>query len=493
MMWNDLLVQMPIESRGGDGNPVLTDVTCDSRAVTPGSLYVSIPGFAVNGDAFIGQAIANGACAVLSENDQAGCGVAWATTAQARKCLGRASRLVYNINLSRITCVGITGTNGKTTTAHLFKTLLSQKHAADDVWMFGTIRYCANGKSTPAHNTTPEAAEIFRAIHEAHRKPCAIVMEVSSHSLALDRVAGMAYDCALFTNLTQDHLDFHKTMEEYFKAKKALFTSYLKDRGKAVINIDDEYGKRLASELPRGRMVTFGKAAAADVRIVKTLCEWDSTTINVAVAGAPYAFTSKLAGCFNAYNMAALCAGAYALGMDMDAVSGAFAAIDIVPGRMEKVALDAPYSVFVDYAHTPDALENVLSTAAKLTRGRLICVFGCGGDRDRKKRPLMAEAVARHADEAIVTSDNPRSESPESIIDEICAGMPLDFPYRRIADRKEAIREALSAARSGDCVIVAGKGHEDYQEIKGVRHHFDDKEEIALAAAAFREMSAHAK
>ncbi len=489
MMWNDLLARMPVESRGGDGNPALTDVTCDSRVVTPGSLYVSIPGFAVHGDAFIRQAIGNGACAVLSENDQEGCGVAWAKTAQTRKCLGLASRLVYNIDLSRITCVGVTGTNGKTTTVHLLKMLLSQKYAADDVWMFGTIRYYANGKSAPAHNTTPEAAEIFRAIHDAHRKPSAIVMEVSSHSLALERVAGMAYDCALFTNLTQDHLDFHKTMEEYFKAKKALFALYLKDRGKAVINIDDEYGKRLASELPRSQMVTFGKADAADIRIVKTLCEWNSTTINVTVAGAPYTFTSQLAGCFNAYNMAALCAGAYALGLDMDAVAGTFAAIDTVPGRMEKVALDAPYSVFVDYAHTPDALENVLSTSAKLTRGRLICEFGCGGDRDRKKRPLMAEAVAHHADEAVVTSDNPRSERPETIIDEICAGMPLDFPYQIIVDRKEAIREALSHARPGDCIVIAGKGHEDYQEIKGVRHHFDDKEEVTHALATIYGLS----
>jgi UDP-N-acetylmuramoyl-L-alanyl-D-glutamate--2,6-diaminopimelate ligase len=492
MTWNELVIHLPVESRGGSGNPDVTDVTADSRSVTPGSLYVSIPGFAVHGDTFIRQAVERGACAVLSENsrDADACGVVWAKTAQVRKCLGIASRRVYDIDLSKITMVGITGTNGKTTTTHLFRTLLSQRHSADDVWMYGTIRYFADGKTIAAHNTTPEAAEIFRAIHEARRTPSAIVMEVSSHSLALDRVEGLVYDCAVFTNLTQDHLDFHKTMEAYYQAKKALFTSHLKDCGSAVINIDDDYGRRLASELPSDRVVTFGKTQGAVVRIVKTACSWDSTIIDVEVAGTPCTFVSRLAGCFNAYNMAALCAGAYALGIDMNAVNTCLASIDTVPGRMEKVTLDAPYSVFVDYAHTPDALENVLSTTAKLTRGRLICVFGCGGDRDRKKRPLMAEAVARHCDEAIVTSDNPRSEHPEAIIDEICAGMPLDFPYQVVVDRKDAIREALVRARPQDCVVVAGKGHEEYQEIKGVRHHFDDREEVARA---FGEINAHAE
>jgi UDP-N-acetylmuramoyl-L-alanyl-D-glutamate--2,6-diaminopimelate ligase len=483
MMWNDLVANLPVDARGGAGNPVVTDVTRDSRACGPGSLYVSIPGFKVHGDTFIRQAVDKGACAVVSENDQDAdaCGVVWAKAASARKYLGLASRLVYGIDLSRIRCVGITGTNGKTTTAHLFRALLSQNHEADEVWMFGTIRYYRDGASEAAHNTTPEAAEVFRDIHAAKKAPAAIIMEVSSHSLSLDRVAGLSYDCALFTNLTQDHLDFHKTMEAYYQAKKSLFTGHLKEQGKAVINIDDDYGKRLAAELPGDRVVTFGKAAGADVRIVNSLCEWNETAIDLAVKGTTFHFTSKLAGSFNVYNMTALCAGAYALGIGMDQVRRCFGEINIVPGRMEKVPLDVPYSVFVDYAHTPDALENVLSTAAKLTKGRLICLFGCGGDRDKKKRPLMAQAVARHADEAIVTSDNPRSEEPQDIIDDILKGIPLDFPHQVVLDRKEAIRSALGRARASDCIIVAGKGHEDYQEIKGVRHHFDDREEVQKA------------
>jgi UDP-N-acetylmuramoyl-L-alanyl-D-glutamate--2,6-diaminopimelate ligase len=491
MMWNDLVTQIPFESRGGVGNPAVTDVTGDSRTCVPGSLYVSIPGFKVHGDSFIRQAIGNGACAVLSENrqDADNCGVVWAKVASARKCLGLVSRLVYDIDLSRIVCVGITGTNGKTTTAHLFRTLLSQTSDVDNVWIFGTIRYYTDGRSVAAHNTTPEAAEIFRDMHAARRAPAAIVMEVSSHSLSLDRVAGFSYDCALFTNLTQDHLDFHKTMEAYYQAKKGLFTDHLKERGTAVINIDDAYGKRLAAELPKGNVVTFGRSLDADVRIVDSQCSWSGTEIDITVKGTPYHFASKLAGSFNVHNMTALCAGAHALGIGMDLVRSCFENIDTVPGRLEKVPLDAPYSVFVDYAHTPDALENVLSTAAKLTRGRLICVFGCGGDRDKSKRSLMAQAVARHADEAIVTSDNPRSERPQDILEDIIAGIPLDFPHHVMVDRKDAIRKAMGLARSSDCIIIAGKGHEDYQEIEGVRRHFDDKEEAIIA---FKEMNTHA-
>jgi UDP-N-acetylmuramoyl-L-alanyl-D-glutamate--2,6-diaminopimelate ligase len=481
MTWNDLIKDLPADERGGTGNPEVTDVTCDSRSVVPGSLYVSIPGFRVHGDSFIRRAIESGACAVLSENNQDGCGVVWAKASPTRKYLGPLTRRVLGVDLSDIMLVGITGTNGKTTTAYLFRKLLSQRQPEDRVWLFGTIHYVTAGSAKAAHNTTPEAAEIFRDIHGAENSPKAIVMEVSSHSLALDRVEGLAYDCALFTNLTQDHLDFHGTMEAYYQAKKILFTSHLKNTGKAVINIDDGWGKRLASELPAGRVVTFGADRAAAVRILSSSCTWDRTEIDIALEDHRYRFGSRLAGSFNVYNMTALCAGAYSLGIGMDAVARCFEEIVTVPGRLEKVPLDAPYSVFVDYAHTPDALDNVLSTAAKLTRGRLVCVFGCGGDRDTTKRPLMAEAVARHADEAIVTSDNPRSEPPQAIIDAICAGIPLDFPHQVVVDRREAIRRAIRIVGPSDCLVIAGKGHEDYQEIKGVRHHFDDREEVVLA------------
>ncbi len=489
MKWLDLLQELPCIASGGTENPVLSSITCDSREVRPGSLFVAISGFSANGDKFIPDALANGAAAVVSQNNPGNISVPWAKVGNARQVLGVAAQKIYGIDLSGITMVGITGTNGKTTTAYLTQMLLSQVYSPVSVWMFGTIKYLAGNKTESAHTTTPEASLIFKDIYEAAQKPSAIVMEASSHSLALFRIAGLSYDCTVFTNLTQDHLDFHESMENYYQAKKLLFTDYRKPRGKAVINIDDAYGKRLVEELGRDTVVTFGVNEKADVRIVKSLCEWNQTTIELSIRGKPaQRFTCALAGGFNVYNMTTLCAIAVALDIDSETVKACFASISTVPGRMDRVALDAPFSVFVDYAHTPDALENVLSTAAKLTQGRLFCVFGCGGDRDRKKRPIMAEAVARHSDEAFVTSDNPRSEKPEDIISDVAKGMPLDFPFQIIVDRKAAIRAALRAAKAKDCIVVAGKGHEDYQEIKGVRHHFDDKE---IIVEAYKELTQH--
>jgi|WetSurMetagenome_2_1015567.scaffolds.fasta_scaffold00025_68 UDP-N-acetylmuramoyl-L-alanyl-D-glutamate--2,6-diaminopimelate ligase len=489
MTWNELKSRLAVKSAGGSADPAVTGVTCDSRNAAPGTLFVSIPGFRVDGDGFIKNAIDKGACAVLSEKAQPWCPVPWAQVDNARQNLGIVSRLVYDIDLSAVTMVAVTGTNGKTTTAHLFRSLLSQKFGENGAWMFGTIKYLAGGISRDALNTTPEAAEIFRMMGTAAKKPKAVVMEASSHSLSLDRVSGLEYDCAVFTNLTQDHLDFHETMENYYQAKKLLFVDYLKPRGTCVINTDDPWGARLAGELDGKKVITFGKNAGADVRIGGWKCSWDATAVDVSVAGAPLSFESKLVGFFNVYNMTALIAGAYALGMGEEAVRRCFASVETVAGRMDRVALSAPFSVFVDYAHTPDALVNVLSTVKELTKGRLICVFGCGGDRDKKKRPLMAQAVVENADEAVVTSDNPRGEDPHAILRDVLAGMPLDFPHTVIADRREAIRKALTIARAGDCVVVAGKGHESYQEIKGVRQHFDDKEEIVKA---YREMQGDA-
>jgi UDP-N-acetylmuramoyl-L-alanyl-D-glutamate--2,6-diaminopimelate ligase len=372
MTWNDLTKQLDVRLSGGGQNPLLTSVTCDSRTAGPGSLYVSIPGFKAHGDTFIKSAVDKGASAVLSENPQPACPVAWAQVASARRALGLASRAVYGIDMAKIRSVGVTGTNGKTTTAHLLQALLQLVDGKDAVWMFGTIKYYEAGRTAAAHNTTPEAAEIFRDIAAAEKKPKAIVMEVSSHSLALHRVAGLEFDCALFTNLTQDHLDFHVSMEEYYQAKKMLFTDYLKPGGKAVINTDDPYGARLAKELAEQPVVTFGRSESADVRIVDWQCGWGATTVTLGMNGRREILTSKLAGFFNVYNMTALAAAAHALGIGMDTVQRCCEAVETVPGRMDRVPLDAPYSVFVDYAHTPDALVNVLSTVKKIGAGRLI-------------------------------------------------------------------------------------------------------------------------
>ncbi len=477
---------MPVKASAGSGDPDISDVFCDSRTIVPGSLYVGIPGFKQNGDAFIADAIARGASAILSENPQPACTVPWAQVPDVRKNLGLVSRAVHGIDLSQTLFVGITGTNGKTTTAYLFKQLLAQLFGDPAVWMFGTIKYSAGDSDAAAQRTTPESSDIFRRMGRSPKRPQAVVMEVSSHALALDRIAGLSFDCAVFTNLTHDHLDFHKSMEEYYRAKKRLFTDFSGGRRGFAVNIDDPWGRRLASELDAGNLVTYGVSEDARVRLASSRCTGDATTIDCVIGNRTERFSSKLAGRFNAYNMTALVAGAVALSIDMSDVRKCFETIATVPGRMERVETGAEFSIFVDYAHTPDALENVCATARDLTDNQLICVFGCGGDRDAAKRPLMAAAVARHCDEAIITSDNPRSEKPEAIIRDIVRGMPLDFPHTVIVDRMEAIRKAMRIAQKGDCVIIAGKGHEDYQEICGRRHHFDDREAVVEAYAEAR-------
>jgi UDP-N-acetylmuramoyl-L-alanyl-D-glutamate--2,6-diaminopimelate ligase len=478
MLWDDLLKNISVVSSGNSGNPEIEDVICDSRKTAGNSLFVAIPGFKSDGDSFIKQAISKGAVAVVSENQHKECNVPWAQVNNARKSLGILSREVWHVDTSAITMVGITGTNGKTTTAFLFKKLFDMVYGSDRSWMFSTIRYVTENFTAEAGRTTPESSDIFRMIGQSMLKPRSLVMEVSSHSLALDRVSGLTYDCAVWTNCTQDHLDFHKTMEAYYEAKKLLFTRYLKKGGKAVINMDDPWGRRLCSELSGIDIVTYGKSDDASVRILSGTGSNSSTEIELDICGERKIFSSKLSGEFNIYNMTALVAGGYALSVNFDSIGQCLENMEGVPGRMERVPLNAEFSVYVDYAHTPDALENVLFTARRLTERKLWCVFGCGGDRDRQKRPLMASAVARLADEAVVTSDNPRAENPDMIIRDIMRGMPLDFPHTVISDRKEAIKKAVRNAGKGDCIIIAGKGHENYQEINGEKIHFDDRETV---------------
>ncbi|MCL2218522.1 MAG: UDP-N-acetylmuramoyl-L-alanyl-D-glutamate--2,6-diaminopimelate ligase [Chitinispirillia bacterium] len=481
MRLNELLNAsgLNVVERAGDDNPVVSDVVYDSRCVRPGAVYVAIPGIKAHGDTFIEPAIKSGAAAVISENRQEGISAPCAVVKDIRTAPGVLGKALWGIDLPGMTTVGVTGTNGKTTTAYLFKYLLDCFAGGDRVWMFGTVENCLGSERVAATHTTPESVDIFRLISEAKVTPKAISMEVSSHSLALNRVAGMEFDVAVWTNLTQDHLDFHGSMENYYQAKKLIFVDYLKGRGCAVINVDDEYGGRLAGEL-KGmcRVLTYGRAEDADVRIAGSKCDWSGTAVDIVYDGCEYGFTSLLRGAFNVYNMTAMIAGAFSLGIGHEIIAAALAATRVVSGRMDKVEIDAPFTVIVDYAHTPDALVNILKTSSDLTSGRLICVFGCGGDRDRTKRPLMAKAVAQNCDMAVVTSDNPRSEKPDAIIAEIVKGMPLDFPYTVVADRREAINSALRSAKPGDCVVIAGKGHETYQEICGTRYHFDDREEV---------------
>jgi UDP-N-acetylmuramoyl-L-alanyl-D-glutamate--2,6-diaminopimelate ligase len=481
---------LPVIEAGGGGVADIVGITCDSRAVTKGDLFVAIPGTKVQGDVYIAEAVRRGAAAVVSGNKLAGVSVPWAQVDNPRRALGLLGKALWEVNVDSMRFVGITGTNGKTTTAHLYTKLFEQRFTTERVWMFGTIDFKIGAESVPASHTTPEALDVFRLIGgvAGGKRPQAVVMEVSSHSLALDRVAGLAFDVAVFTNLTQDHLDFHQNMENYYQAKKRLFTDFLKKDGCSVINIDDPCGRRLAGEVGGNRM-TFGKSDDADIRIVDAECSWEGTAVTLDARGKRLRVRSALRGHFNVFNLTGLCAGAMALAFDTAEIERACAEMETVPGRMDRVTIEAPFSVIVDYAHSPDALVNILRTSRPLTQGRLICVFGCGGDRDRTKRPLMGNAVAEFSDEAVVTSDNPRGERPEAIINEILAGIPLDFPHTVIGDRRQAIRKALEIAHPGDCIVIAGKGHETYQEIKGVKHPFNDKE---IVITTYEEIAAHA-
>ncbi|MBN1602260.1 MAG: UDP-N-acetylmuramoyl-L-alanyl-D-glutamate--2,6-diaminopimelate ligase [Chitinispirillaceae bacterium] len=469
------IAEIEIVEMGGAGDPEISDIFYDSRKVTQSSLYIAIPGKKNDGDSFIADAVKNGASAIISEKSHPEVALPWVRVKNARKVCGALGRALWNFDLEKITVVGVTGTNGKTTVAHLLQALFQSRHGKENVWMFGTVDYHIGSVKKVASNTTPEALDIYRWSKD-YGYPKAVVMEVSSHSLVLDRVHGLKFNVAIWTNLTQDHLDFHTDMESYYAAKKMLFTQYLKTGGTAVVNIDDPWGERLVSEIGSSGIITYGEAQKADVCFKKWLCSWDGTEIELEYNGTTTYFRSKLCGFFNVYNLSATIAAGIACGFSLQEICDVLSGVSVVNGRMERVPLNAPYAVVVDYAHTPDALVNVLMTARTLTKKRLICVFGCGGDRDRTKRPIMGGVVAEYADDAVVTSDNPRSEKPERIIEEILSGIPLDFPHRPIADRREAIRAAMSSAGEGDCVVIAGKGHETYQDINGEKSHFDDKE-----------------
>jgi len=482
-------INVKVTASGGHGNPVISDITYDSRNVKPGSLYVAVPGIKVHGDTFIESAIKNGAVAVISENSHDELSAPWASVSDVRAVLGMLGVALWGIDINRLTTVGVTGTNGKTTTASLFKNLFDRVDGKEYSWLFGTIENVLGNEKVGASHTTPEAVDIFRLINNAKTKPKSLVMEVSSHALALRRVAGMKFKVSVWTNLTQDHLDFHKSMDNYYAAKKQLFVdrNYIKLGWCGIINVDDEYGKKLYSELKSANLMTcgYGKSADADVKIAGWKCDWNGTSVDIEYRGEKFTFTSPLRGFFNVYNMTAMIAGAFILGIDVKVIKETLASMPIVSGRMDIVDINAPFTVVVDYAHTPDALVNVLKTCEELTSGKVICVFGCGGDRDKTKRPLMAKAVAENCDMAVVTSDNPRSEEPEAIIDDILKGMPSDFAYKVMADRREAIKIALGEAQAGDCVVIAGKGHETYQEVKGVKSDFDDRVE---AVKVYKEM-----
>ena len=451
-----------------DAPPVdITSLALDNREVTKGTLFFCVPGFTRDGHDFAPDAVARGAAALVVQRPL-GLGIPEVVVDDVRAAMAPAAARLHGDPTARLRVVGVTGTNGKTTTCFLVRSLLEA--AGVRTGLLGTVTSVIGGDEQPTVRTTPEAIELqrtFVAMLAGGDEACA--MEVSSHALELRRADAIHWDVAVFTNLTQDHLDFHPTMEEYFQAKRRLFTAGPEVR---VVNADDPYGQRRLEEFPQA--VGFSLSDVQDLRI-------DLTGSRFRLDGVE--LSTPMPGAFNVLNCLAAIHAVRALGVSDETIAAALPEIGRVPGRFEAVDEGQPFAVLVDYSHTPDSLDNVLRAARELAgRGRVICVFGAGGDRDRAKRPLMGRIVADLADVPVVTSDNPRSEEPQAILDEILSPMPPDTEHH--VDRRDAIVAAIGHAAEGDVVVIAGKGHEQGQEFAdGVKVPFDD---VTVAREALR-------
>ncbi len=455
-----------------DGELAISGVTYDSRKVAPGMLFVAVRGFQVDGHEFVKKAQENGAAAAVVERRVAGVEIPQILVPDAREALAKLSYRYYMPEIGRIKLVGITGTNGKTTSALLMQSVIEATDAR--CGLIGTIAYEYGQKKINAWNTTPEAPDICRMLFEMAEQGyeyCAL--EVSSHGLALKRVEGLTFRTALFTNLSRDHMDFHDSEEDYFLAKAHLF-DLLAENGRAVVNIDDHFGRKLQDRIKQP-VVTFGLTAEAQVSAPRWETRIDGLEIEVATSQGRIDLHASLTGFFNIYNILGVVGAALALDLDLAAVKKGIERVQNIPGRLEMIPVNNDARVFIDYAHTPDALQKVLQTLRSVTPGRLLVLFGAGGDRDKGKRPLMGKIAAELADWAYVTSDNPRTEDPEAIIEDIIRGMQDLTNWQKITDRREAIRTAVRALQPGDVLLIAGKGHETYQEIDGVKHPFDER------------------
>ena len=478
------------------GNPDVSSVEYDSRRVKPGCLFVAMRGETSDGNRFIDQAIQAGAVAVVTDSPEQTPreAVAWAVVPRGRRALARVSENFYKRPAERIAVTGITGTNGKSTTAFVVEAILAA--AGRKSALIGTIEYHVAGKVYPAPHTTPEALELARIFNEALGQGATdAVMEVSSHALAQERVFGVPFDVAVFTNLTRDHFDYHKTMEEYFAAKRVLFEGCGTDAPRAVVtNLDDEYGTKLVAFSRKRSAVVLtygwdrGDFHAENVDIAPRGTRFDMATPQDKVP-----VFSPLIGRVNVYNILAAAAACHARGCGSQAIARGIESLTHVPGRFERVDCGQPFTVVVDYAHTDDALRNLTALAREfVTRGgagaRVITLFGCGGDRDRAKRPLMGEAAGRGSDFVVLTSDNPRSEDPRAIINDAVVGLQkTGVKYAVEVDRRKAIALAIGEARPGDIVLLAGKGHEKVQVTREGSLPFDDVQVAreALTAAGF--------
>jgi UDP-N-acetylmuramoyl-L-alanyl-D-glutamate--2,6-diaminopimelate ligase len=481
----------------GDENLPIPGVAYHSQEVVPGGMFVALKGVRTDGHRFLAAALSRGARVIVTEQElDPSPGVTVVKVPQARRALALISAAFYDHPSRELTLVGITGTNGKTSTTYLLEAILS--HAGHRVGVIGTVNYRALQKTWPAPVTTPESLDLQRLLREMRRRGVShVCLEVSSHALDLRRVDGARFAAGVFTNLSQDHLDYHRDLDDYFAAKSRLFTDLLANgaaAGLAVLNLDDPRGRELQGQV-RGRTLTYGRHPSSQVKPLNFRFRRDGLTARLATPYGELTITSSLVGPFNLDNILAAVATALGLGLSPEDVAQGLAALKGVPGRLERFGPPAGPGIFVDYAHTPAAVSQALKALETLNFQRLITVFGCGGDRDRRKRPLMGAAAAMASHLVVVTSDNPRTEDPLAIIREIEPGLKGaglaklteaearrgDRGYLVIPDRREAIRLAVNLAGPGDGVLVAGKGHEDYQIWGTERRHFDDREEVAAA------------
>jgi UDP-N-acetylmuramoyl-L-alanyl-D-glutamate--2,6-diaminopimelate ligase len=468
-----------------NGNPDVNGIEYDSRRIKPGNAFVAMRGESSDGNKFIDQAIARGAVAIVTDSasEMPRPAVAWAQVPHGRRALARLSANFYKRPGERLAVTGITGTNGKSTTAFLLEAIFSAANRKSA--LIGTIEYHVVGKILPAPHTTPEALDLNRILGEALGNGATeAVMEVSSHALAQQRVYGTPFDVAVFTNLTRDHLDYHRSMEEYFAAKRLLFEGCGTDPPRvAVLNAEDEYGQKLAKVSKRlgSEVLTYG-FITGDVHADKIDITPRGTRFDLVMPGEVLPVFSPLIGRVNVYNILAASCAAYARSCPAQTIAMGVANLACVPGRFERVDCKQPFTVVVDYAHTDDALRNLTTLAREFVqragqKGRVITVFGCGGDRDRTKRPLMGEAAGRGSDFAVLTSDNPRSEDPLAIINDAMVGLQrCGTKYSVEPDRKIAIALAVREAKPGDIVLIAGKGHEKVQITREGSAPFDDVE-----------------
>jgi UDP-N-acetylmuramoyl-L-alanyl-D-glutamate--2,6-diaminopimelate ligase len=440
-------------------------------------LFVALRGEKLDGHNFIGQALEKGACVIVTEREEKLPNATCVVVENTRPALADLSATFYGHPVRKLKMAGVTGTNGKTTTTFLIQHIC--ENAGLRCGLIGTVRYQIGERILPAARTTPESLDLQELLAQMVNAGCrATAMEVSSHALAQDRTRGLEFDVAVFTNLTQDHLDFHGTMENYFQAKARLFSQLAEQQKKrksvAVVNIDDRYGEQLLGKIDKKvPVITYGMGARADFRASNYRMEFGGTSYQLDARGKSYLVRIPLIGRFNVANSMAALAAANALGVGLRDAIVSLGKSPQVPGRLERLPAKRQFRVFVDYAHSPDALVNVIKTLRELEPQKLIVVFGCGGDRDREKRPLMGQVVDRNADQAIITSDNPRKEDPEKIIAEVEKGFRSNR-YEKIVDRTEAIERAISLAQPRDIVLIAGKGHEAYQEFADHTIPFDD-------------------